>query len=68
MFGIIIMRVRHVLACVLAILDAIVLIPGLLICGMVYALDGYGTIKDFFVIIRDKIDKICSSDDEEIEP
>lgn len=55
MFGRIIMRVRHVLAYVLAILGAIVLIPGLLICGMVYALDGYGTIKDWFVILHDKM-------------
>ena len=64
MFGRIIMRVRHALAYVLAILGAIVLIPGLLIYGMVYVLDGLGTVKDFFVLIRDKVTKICSSYDE----
>lgn len=64
MFGRIIMRVRHALAWVLAILGAIVLIPELLICGMVYVLDGFGTTKDFFVLIRDKVTKICSSYDE----
>lgn len=64
MFGRIIMRVRHVLAYVLAILGAIVLIPGFLIYGMVYVLDGFGTTKDFFVLIRDKVTKICSSYDE----
>ena len=64
MFGRIIMRVRHALAYVLAILGAIVLIPGLLIYGMVYVLDGFGTVNDFFVLIRDKVTKICSSYDE----
>lgn len=64
MFGRIIMRVRHALAYVLAILGAIVLIPGFLIYGMVYVLDGFGTTGDFFVLIRDKVTKICSSYDE----
>ena len=63
MFGRIIMRVRHVLAYALAILGAIILIPELLICGMIYMLE-YGTIEDYVVLVRDKITKICSSDDE----
>ena len=64
MFGRIIMRVRHVLACALAILGAILLVPIYIICGTVYALEGYGTFKEFYVITHDKV---CSSDDEEIE-
>lgn len=63
MFGRIIMRVRHALAYVLAILGAIMLVPVLLICGMIHMLE-YGTIEDYVVLVRDKITKICSSDDE----
>lgn len=63
MFGRIIMRVRHALAYVLAILGAIILVPELLICGMIHMLE-YGTIEDYVVLVRDKITKICSSDDE----
>ena len=65
MFGRIIMRVRHVSAYVLAILGAILLVPTYIICGTVYVLEGYGTFKEFYVSTHDKI---CSSDDEEIEP